>query len=454
MGDGGADPDRGGSPRLAAIVAGTRDDATEPGTLITEADRGRRTAPALGRGSWAWQITFVLALVAAIVAIPFLALMGKEAVEDSTRGRMIGVVTDPSAPGFEVLVEPSPTMLLLQTEGDDLDAVTFLAKSSETTGSALFLPPLTAVEGPDGPITLRDAWDDGGEAGLTDAVESLLGIGIAEFSADGSLLATSPDDVPVVRVDRAQWAQLVDPVAPLTVDSPDAVEAVGADGEIEVRFPAGEFELEAEAVGPFLAARGDGEVDLNRMLRHQRFWEAWIAAVAAAGGRDAVAGEQETGLGAFVTTFAEGEAGFVPVEASTVRIPGVEDEVYAVTADWLTALVAEMVPFPTSPQPGARPTLRVLDGTGTPDAAITVARELARAGAEIRAIGNGPSFDQQTTQIIYYDPTQESAAQEMRDALGAGTLELQEDLDDVVAVTVVLGTDVVDGLDLPARPDQ
>jgi hypothetical protein len=451
MGDGGPEPTRGGSPRLAAIVASGRDDPAaarlghEP---AGHEEPGPRPAPPLGRGSWAWRIGFVVILLGAIVAIPVLALMGKEAVEDSTRGRLIGVVTDPSAPGFEVLVEPSPTMLLLQTNGEQLDAVTFLALSSESTGSALFLPPLTGVDTPEGPVTLRDAWDDGGEQGVVEAVEHLLGVGIAEYSDDGTLLTTSPDDVPVVQVDRAQWAQLVEPVAPLTVENPDTVEVIGADGEVVAAFPAGSLALEADAVGPFLAARGAGESDLNRMARHQRFWEAWIAAVAAGGGRDAVAGEQQTGLGQFVTTFAEGEAGFVDPEARTVLIPGTTEDTYAITEDWLTALVAEMVPFPTSPQPGARPAVRVLDGTGTPDAAITVARELARSGAEIRAIGNGPSFDQAATQILYHDPTQEAAAQQVRDALGAGNIELRENLDEVVAVSVILGPDVVDGLDL------
>jgi hypothetical protein len=452
MVEGGAEPGRGASPRLAAIVAGAHDpdgssaDSPDP---IDRPGGSAGTAPALGRGTWWWRIGFVVMLGAAIVAIPVLALMGKEAVEDSTRGALIGVISDPSAPGFEVLVEPSPTMLLIQSEGEELESVTFLALSSESTGSALFLSPLTGVETPDGAVTLRDAWANGGEQELVDTVEHLLGVGIAEFASDGTLLTTTPDDVPVVLVDRAQWTRLVEPVAPITVENPYTVEVLGADGTVQVRFEAGPLQLAADEVGSYLAARGAGESDLNRMERHQRFWEGWIAAVADAGGREAVAGERETGLGLYVTTFSEGEAGFVPANARSVRIPGATDDTYAVAEDWLTALIADMVPFPTSPQPGVRPTVRVLDGTGTPEAAITVARELARSGVEIRAIGNGPAFDQTVTRILYHDAEQQEVAEQVRDMLGAGEIDIAENLDEVVAVTVILGPDVVDGLDLP-----
>lgn len=409
--------------------------------------KGRaRPAPALGRGSWLWRVTFVVFLVAAAVAIPALTVMGKHAVEDSTSGRLIGVVTDPTAPGYEVLVEPSPTLLLVQTNGDDLDAVTFLSLSSPTTGAALFIPPNTTIETEAGPTTLRDEWETGGERGLTAAVEQLLGVGIAEFADDGTMLPGS--DQTVVRLERGDWEQLVEPVAPITVDNPGEIQVSGTDGEVEVRFPAGTLPLDADQVGPFLAARGDGENDLNRMERHQLFWEAWMEAIQASAEPDAVPGEVETGLGRFVRAFADGEAGFVPAQASTYRIPGADDDVYLIDEDWLTALVQAMVPFPTSPAPGARPLVEVLDGTGTPGASLAVATDLAREGAEIRTIGNGPAFDYVGTQILYYVPEQEAAAEAMRDALGAGTIELRENPDEVVAVTVILGTDVVDDLEL------
>jgi len=169
-----------------------------------------------------WKALFVGTLLLAMVAIPALTLVGKAAVEESTSGRVIGVVSDPTAPGYEVLVEPTPTLLLVQTRGDELQSATFLSRSSETTGSALFLPPTLAVELPTGPTTLRDAWEDGGEPALVGAVEALLDVGIAEYGEDGTLLGGG-NRVPFVRFDTAQWEQIVAPVAPSPIENPAAV---------------------------------------------------------------------------------------------------------------------------------------------------------------------------------------------------------------------------------------
>ena len=107
-----------------------------------------------------------------------------------------------------------------------------------------------------------------------------------------------------------------------------------------------------------------------------------------------------------------------------------------------------MVPFPRSTEPGERPTVEVLDGTGTSGAALAIARRLAAGDAEIRAIGNGSSFDYVGTQILYYDPAQKDAAEAVQESLGGGTIELRENPDEVVSLTVILGTDVVGNLDL------
>lgn len=399
----------------------------------------------MGRGSWLWKSLVVVVVLGGVLAVPALALMGRDAALESNAGRLVGVVTDPAAPGYQVIVEPTPTLLLVHTHADRLEAVTFMALSSATTGSALILPPALAVDTPSGPATLRDLHAEGGLPALVEAVEGELDIGIADFTADGALL--DPDGVPIVEVDRDQWSQLVAPVAPLLVDNPDDVAVTAADGTAEAAFARGELSLAAGDVGPYLEARATGENDLNRMLRHQRFWEGWMEAVAAADPALAVPGEQESGLGLFVRTLASGEAAFLPVQASTYNIPGASESVFLVDEAWLGSLIPAMVPFPTAPEPGSRPLVEVLDGTGTPGASLAAAGRLTEVGAVIRAIGNGPTFDYVGTQILYYDPDQEEAALAMREALGAGTVELRENPDEVVTVTVILGTDVVDTLD-------
>ncbi len=292
---------------------------------------------------------------------------------------------------------------------------------------------------------MGDLFAEGGLPALVAAVEGELRVGIAEFTEDGTLL--DPSRVPIVEVDRDQWAQLLAPVAPLGVDNPDDVTVLASDGTVEASFARGEVALAAGDVGPYLEARAPGENDLNRMLRHQRFWEGWMEAVAAGDPATAVPGEQDSGLGLFVRTLATGEAAFLPLQASTYNIPGASESVFLSDEAWLASLVPAMVPFPTAPEPGSRPLVEVLDGTGTPGASLAAAGKLTAAGAVIRALGNGPTFDYVGTQILYYDPDQEDAALAMREALGAGTLELRENPDEVVTVTVILGTDVVDAFD-------
>src|SRR5690606_21977279 len=111
------------------------------------------------------------------------------------------------------------------------------------------------------------------------AIESVAGAGLDEMAT----------------IDDARWAELVAPVAPIRLDNPDAVEG----------FPAGPIELAPEEVGPFLASRDDDERPVAALIRHEVFWEAWLAQLEGSG-EGAVPGEVATGLGRFVRGLAAG----------------------------------------------------------------------------------------------------------------------------------------------------
>jgi hypothetical protein len=64
------------------------------------------------------------------------------------------------------------------------------------------------------------------------------------------------------------------------------------------------------------------------------------------------------------------------------------------------------------------------------------------AGTEIVVVGNADAFDHRTTEIRYHHPTFESAAQELRDALGTGRVVDDPRQTDAFDVTIVLGADV------------
>jgi hypothetical protein len=235
----------------------------------------------------------------------------------------------------------------------------------------------------------------------------------------------------VVVVDKARWAELIGPVAPLTFTNPDAVS----------EFPAGEISLGADQVAAYLGAKGEGQSELARMARHQLFYEAWAAAVAASGDPAVVPGEVESGIGRFVRGLAAGPVQIetlpvteIPLVAGFVRI----DPDAAVIED----LLPTVVPFPTAARPGGRVRVRLLDGTGDQDHVLRTAPLVVPADAEIVVVGNADRFDYEITEIRYHVPLQKTAAESLRAALGAGRVIDDPRQTDAFDVTIVLGTDV------------
>ena len=80
--------------------------------------------------------------------------------------------------------------------------------------------------------------------------------------------------------------------------------------------------------------------------------------------------------------------------------------------DAMAEAVASIIPFPEG-APGARPRLRVLDGTGKLDNGVSAAIVLGAAGAQIDVVGNARSFGQATTQFVYYDDAYAADAAEV-----------------------------------------
>ena len=172
---------------------------------------------------------FVSLLAVALVARGALAYVGVQTVRNSRAGKSVSTVTDPTAAGFEAFLEPTPTLVVLHASGAQLISVAVLALNSGAAGgSVLLVPPDTRL-------------DSSAEADSLGGVSAILGSPTAGLTGLQSLLGIGISEVAVV--DDARLAELVAPVAPLTIDNPDAV------GE----FPAGTLALEADQVGPYLA---------------------------------------------------------------------------------------------------------------------------------------------------------------------------------------------------------
>jgi hypothetical protein len=361
-------------------------------------------------------VVFSTLLVAALAAGAVLAYLGIETVRTSRAGKSVSTVTDPALPGFEAFLDPTPTLLVVHGSGTSLVSASLLSlNSGDVGGAVLLVPPATRVPTDEKIVTLGDVVAFAGDpAAVVPTMQVVLGIGITEVAV----------------VDDARWAELVAPVEPLTIENPDAV------GE----FPAGTLSLEAAQVGPYLAARNEGESDLARLYRQQLFFEAWAGAVAASPDPAAVPGEVESGIGRFVRGLAAGprRVATLPV----VETPEGDGSRIEVDPEAANQLISTLVPFPIAAVPGGRIRVRLLDGSGDGEHVLMAAPLLVPAGTEIVVVGNADAFDYEVTEIRYHHPTFEADAQRLRDALGAGRLVDDPRQTDAFDVTIVLGPDV------------
>ncbi|MGH9084256.1 MAG: LytR C-terminal domain-containing protein [Acidimicrobiales bacterium] len=357
---------------------------------------------------------FASVLVGAGLLGAVLAYVGVETLRDSSTGRRV-TSAEPDEPGYEALLEPTPTMLVMhEREGLLQSAVVLSLGAGGQGGSVLLLPPSVEVGDDDGArLSAVFAYERSEEA-LRAAAEIVSGVGVQEM----------------VVLDDARWAELVAPVAPLSVENPDEV------GE----FPAGAVSLGAEDVAAWLTATDESETELGVLYRHELFWQAWVEAIAAAGRSDAVPGELDSGLGRFVRGLSGG-----PLRVATLPVTEGADllgnVLYHVDRDVLDGLITDLVPFPIGTATSPRTRVRLLDGTGDQAHVGDLAPAVAAAGSSVVVVGNAEAFDYDTTEIRYHQPAQRAAAERLQRALGAG--EVVEDVRPIDAfdVTIVLGTD-------------
>lgn len=364
-----------------------------------------------------WMTGFAGALAVAVLLGGVLTWVGARTLRDSTAGRTL-TSTDPSEPGFEGLLEPSPTLLVVHASDGELRSAALLAlRSGDAGGSVVLLPPSVEVGDGAGATPLSVTYAFGGTPDvLRGAGEAVAGVGVQD----------------VVVLDASRWAELVAPVAPLTIQNPDDVDG----------FDAGPVTLGPDDVAPWLEARREDENDLSALTRQQLFWEAWVAAVAASGDEAAVPGELDSGIGRFVRGLAAGQLDVATVPV--VEVPAEDEDAlptYRVDRTALSEVITELVPFPQGTYLAPRTRVRLLDGIGDADHVTRVAPNVVAADATIVVVGNADDFEYQTTEIRYHHPSQRSAAARLQEALGAGRVVDDVRPIDTFDVTIVLGTD-------------
>jgi hypothetical protein len=374
-------------------------------------------------------VVFGGALAALVLSIPVLGYVGYNVARDSRQGQVINPETDPTAPGFEAVVDATPTMMVVDTTAEGtLNGVTLLSlHGGDEGGSIVSVPigtivalPLTQI----GRANFQEIFEISGMEGLDQRVETMVTASMQETTQIG--------------VD--QWATLVAPVGPLTIDNPaPIVDLAGTQ-----LFPQGQVEVAPEQVGTFLTGGGPFDGGMTHTDRQLAFWEAWTAKVQESGAPDAVPGETDRGLGRFVRGLANGPregAGF-PVTA--IPIPGAaaaDTTVFEPDVAAIPAFTAENIPFPVGV---GRARTRILDGVGQQGLTSEAASLLVPAGAEIATVGNDDEFGQATTRIVYFDDEDLEKAEAFQAALGVGELVQGDAVSESLDVTVILGDDFGD----------
>jgi hypothetical protein len=364
------------------------------------------------RGSAGW----ALPLVVLVASLAGLYLLATDQFGDDDPG-------EDAAQGDVEVASAGPAALLVQVDdGGAASSFTLFALDGAAGGTVVLLPSSTMVEIP-----------GFGLDRLSRAVE-LGGVPLAELSLRNLL---SMDFVHTAVLGPDEWLGLTRVLGSVAVDNPAKLDRVGDDSRVEVLWPAGRVEIDSEDVAAFLAGRGVEETDLERLVRHQRFWIAFLAA------RQAIVGvvdDPERGLDAFLDEAAlrgaELDYRILPVE--TVGGPG---ELYGVDAAGLVDLLAVISPDETE-STGSRARVQILNGVGIPGLAEPVTELLISTGATVQLTGNALEFDHDVTQVVYYRDEHLPSALRIRDELGVGEVVKQRDPIDVVDITVVVGSDL------------
>ncbi len=391
----------------------------------------QKPQPASPRPTWFRRVGFAVLLIALVASIPGLGYAGYRLVSQSTDGKQGDAGAAPADPGFEELVISTPTALLIQNDAKGVPVnLTFLSLAGDKGGSVIFLPLDTTIPKPAfGIDRLRTAFTMTGGNHTASAQQ------VAYQAA--SVLNVGIDDV--FEVDDRGWSQLVAPVAPFGLFNSDPLNLNGT------AMPAGEIQIAADLVGPYLTATRDGEDDLSRFPRQQELLRAWLAAVAGSSRTDAVLGETSTGLGRFIRTLAAGDVTYNTLPGKfTVDTAFGNQARYTPDNAAITDLIAEAVPAPDAAYPGSRTTVRLLNGVAAAPIPTKITRKVVAYKGTVTVVGNGPSFGRDKTTIVYANPVQRTYAQILMTALGGtGTIRLDRQAPDNVDVTVVLGRDLL-----------
>ncbi len=406
------------------------DSPTRPKRSLPVPHRRRRvTAPA---GNIFWRFVFPLLVIFAGAAVFLLWKAGTKAVLDSTDGRLVNVITDPSLPGYEAFVDPTPTMLIAHVDQGELVGITVMARTAlDKGGNLVVLSPDLLVETDTTPgqtaVLLGQAYSSGGIDRLQTLVEGMFGFGFTE----------------VTQLDTKQLGGLMALVAPIPFGLADDLVQRNGSGGVDVWLRHGVKELDGQVAAKVFGFRNPGEFDANRVERQLDMWRSWINEVSNAPDLMAATLPFRTGISPYLRSFATGTVDIQAVPMSPVQMDPKALPLYVTGANgdaWIARKALEMDPLPISTRASHRPSVRLLDGTGDSRNRLAMRQELVADGEVISIIGNAASFGRRSTTVTYHVADFKQRAAQIAQSIGA-ELVFDEQPDLPYDVTVTVGLD-------------
>ncbi len=341
------------------------------------------------------------------------------------------------------------TLLLVRTEGPGRPASGFtLLAVSPDRADVVFVPASTLVELPGfGLDRLALAQQYGGTTLSAAGLENLLGIEVDAVAA----------------VDREGLATLLQEVGGFEVDVAQRLVARADDGTGEVAFEPGRQYLNGARLADYWAFTERGDTELDTFPRQQAVLTGLFAVLQDDGARAAFVDRADQVLDGDVdrddlAAFVDGLAAASAAEAVRFHLLPVEpfgagDDVLPATYHLRGQAAAELVDavlagsVPDGGGADAVP-VQVLNGVGRPGIGREVDAALQGLGLRIVLSENARSFDFEQTQIVIYDESAATRqrAEQVREALGVGTILVSRQPQSVVAMTIVVGADF--------RPDE
>lgn len=306
------------------------------------------------------------------------------------------------------------------------------------TGSVVYIPAHTAVEVPGrGLQGLGDALASGGPPLLIVSTENLLGIEIDNY------LDLSDRDARV----------LFDATGPVSVDVPAEVKVSVGKDRARLIFDEGLQRLGPSFLVELLYIRGLDADDIEFGSRHIAFWDALFASFASE--PENLAAAVKSAGGALVESNAapadharllEALAGLDPTSRVITSLPVEQvsvggSELYSVDHAEVVALLEDLALGGGPQQDEMR--VQVLNGNGVPGIGQEVAKRLIDAGFRVVLTGNARRLNYPTTLIITYDDSDagQALAERARDLIGVGQVQVSEQSQGIVDLTIVIGKD-------------